>query len=80
MLLSYWFDLVSEDESDVQCIEENQCREYHNAFEKKALFQRRNIVSHGINLRMSGFGEDSGRKIAIDLLKSNLKELIEKKN
>ncbi len=77
--LSYWFDLVSEDESDVQCIEENQCREYHNAFEKKALFQRRNIVSHGINLRMSGFGEDSGRKIAIDLIKSNLKKLIEKK-
>lgn len=77
--LSYWFDLVSEDESDVQCIEENQCREYHNAFEKKALFQRRNIVSHGINLRMSGFGEDSGRKVAIDLLKSNLKKLIEKK-
>lgn len=28
---------------------------------------------------MSGFGEDSGRKIAIDLIKSNLKKLIEKK-
>lgn len=28
---------------------------------------------------LGGFGEDSGRKIAIDLIKSNLKKLIEKK-
>lgn len=77
--LSYWFDFVSADESDVQCINEQQCSEYHTAFENKALFQRRNFVSHGVNLRLSGLSEDSGRKIAINLIKEGLKDLIEKK-
>lgn len=77
--LSYWFDFVSADESDVQCINEQQCREYHTEFEKKALFQRRNFVSHGVNLRLSGLSEDSGRKIAINLIKEGLKDLIKKK-
>ena len=77
--LSYWFDLVSADESDVQCINEKQLEEYHRAFEEKAFSQRRSIVSHGTNLRLSGFGDDSGRKIAINLIKSRLKDLIEKK-
>lgn len=77
--LSYWFDLVSEDESDVQCINEKQLEEYHRAFEEKAFSQRRSIVSHGTNLRLSGFGDDSGRKIAINLIKAGLKDLIEKK-
>lgn len=78
--LSYWFDFVSADESDVQCINEQQCKEYHTAFEKKALFQRRNFVSYGVNLQLSGLSEDSGRKIAINLIKKRLKDLIEKKN
>lgn len=77
--LSYWFDLVSADESDVQCINEKQLEEYHRAFEEKAFSQRRSIVSHGTNLRLSGFGDDSGRKIAINLIKAGLKDLIEKK-
>ena len=77
--LSYWFDLVSADESDVQCINEKQLEEYHRAFEEKAFSQRRSIVSHGTNLRLSGFGDDSGRKIAINLIKAELKDLIEKK-
>ena len=77
--LSYWFDLVSADESDVQCINEKQLEEYHRAFEEKAFSQRRSIVSHGTNLRLSGFGDDSGRKIAINLIKTELKDLIEKK-
>lgn len=78
--LSYWFDFVSAGECDVQCINEQQCREYHAVFEKKALSSRRNFVSYGVNLRLSGLSEDSGRKIAIDLIKKRLKALIEKKN
>jgi hypothetical protein len=77
--LSYWFDFVSVDGSDVQCINEQQCKEYYTAFEKKALSQRRNFVSYGVNLRLSGLSEDSGRKIAINLIKERLKELIERK-
>ena len=77
--LRYWFDFVSADESDVQCISEQQCQEYHAAFEKKALFQMRNIVSYAVNLQASGLCEDSGRKIAINLIKNRLKSLIEKK-
>lgn len=78
--LSYWFDFVSAGECDVQCINEQQCQEYHAAFEKKALSSRRNFVSYGVNLRLSGLSEDSGRKIAINLIKNRLKALIEKKN
>lgn len=78
--LSYWFDFVSAGECDVQCINEQQCQEYHAAFEKKALSSRRNFVSYGVNLRLSGLSEDSGRKIAINLIKNRLKTLIEKKN
>lgn len=78
--LSYWFDFVSAGECDVQCINEQQCQEYHAAFEKKALSSRRNFVSYGVNLRLSGLSENSGRKIAINLIKNRLKTLIEKKN
>ncbi len=78
--LSYWFDFISSDEDDVQCISEQQIREYHAAFEKKAIFEMRNIVSYGINLQLSGLGGDSGRKIAIDLIKKRLEDLIERKS
>ena len=78
--LNYWFDFVSAGENDVQCINEQQCQEYYATFEKKALSSRRNFVSYGVNLRLSGLSEDSGRKIAINLIKNRLKELIEKKN
>lgn len=78
--LNYWFDFVSAGENDVQCINEQQYQEYHAIFEKKALSSRRNCVSYGVNLRLSGLSEDSGRKIAINLIKNRLKELIEKKN
>lgn len=77
--LGYWFDLVSSDESDVQCIDEKQVEEYQKSFEKKALSQRRKIVIHGTNLKLSGFGEDSGREIAIKLIKDGLKNLLEEK-
>lgn len=78
--LNYWFDFVSAGKNDVQCINEQQCQEYYATFEKKALSSRRNFVSYGVNLRLSGLSEDSGRKIAINLIKNRLKELIEKKN
>ena len=78
--LRYWFDFVSADESDVQCINEQQCKEYYATFERKALFQRRNFTSYYVNLQLSGLSEDSGRNIAINLIKKRLAELIEKKN
>lgn len=78
--LSYWFDFIACDEEDVQCISEQQIREYHHAFKKKAIFEMRNIASYGINLQLSGLGGDSGRKIAIDLIKKRLKDLIERKS
>lgn len=78
--LRYWFDFVSADESDVQCINEQQCKEYYATFKRKALLQRRNFTSYYVNLQLSGLSKDSGRNIAINLIKKRLAELIEKKN
>ena len=77
--LSYWFDFVSPNESDVQCISEQHYEEYHAEFMKKALAERRDFARYSVNLRLSGLSEDSGRKIAINLIKNRLNDIIEKK-
>ena len=77
--LSYWFDIISANENEVNCINAQQSLNYHKEFEKKALFERRNIYSYGVNLRLSGLQGDSGRKIAIDLIKRGLNDIINKK-
>lgn len=77
--LRYWFGFVSPDECNVQCIKEQYCNDYHATFEKKALSQGRDFFSYGVNLELSGLSEDSGRKIAINLIKKRLVKLIEKK-
>lgn len=60
--LSYWFDIISANENEVNCINTQQSLNYHKEFGKKALFERRNISSHGVNLRLSGLEGDSGRE------------------
>lgn len=77
--LSYWFDFVSAEEETVCCIYEQQSPDYFTGFREKALKERRNICTHGLNLQRSGREGDSGRHIAIDLIKCQLKNIIEKK-
>ena len=77
--LSYWFDLVPTNDAEINCVSEQQLQICHKEFEKNALHERRNIASYGVNMKLSGLPEDSGRKIAIDLIKKELKSIIEKK-
>lgn len=75
--LSYWFDLIPIDDAEINCISEQQLQSSYKEFEKNALHERRNMASYGVNMRLSGLPEDSGRKIAINLIKHNLKSIIE---
>ena len=74
--LSYWFDFIQESENDVQCITEQQLKDCYADFEKSAILHRRNFSSYGINMELSGLTVESGRNIAIDIIKNRLDTLI----
>ncbi len=78
--LNYWFDFVSNEAEDVQCLTEQQLKDCYSDFKKESLFHRRQFFSYGINMELSGLSEDSGRKIAIDLIKNRLKKLLKDKH
>ena len=77
--LNYYFDVISDNEEAITCIAEQDFPHFHDEFEKKALHERRNIASYGVNLKLSGLQGDSGRKIALDVVKARIKKLIENK-
>ena len=77
--LSYWFDLVPSSSPEIECVCAGDLQEKHETFERNALLERRNIASFGVNLDLSGLSENSGRYIAIDIIKRRLKEIIDKK-
>lgn len=77
--LNYWFDRVMPNEEDVLCINDNQIAEYHKCRESQAIVERKNIISYGLNLKNSGLVGDSGRKVAIDLIKKEIKSILEHK-
>lgn len=77
--LHYWFDRVDIGEPNVLYLEDNQLAEYHKQFEHKAIIEGRNIRSHSINLSLSNLLGDSARKVALNKVKSELKDIIEKR-
>lgn len=46
--LNYWFNIIFANENEVNCINAQQSLNYRKEFEKKALFERRNISSYGV--------------------------------
>ena len=78
--LSYWFDRVIQDDEMVICLDESQLADYHKRFKLKAITESRNISSRGVNLKLSGLVGDSARKVAIDVIKSEIKQIIERKS
>lgn len=77
--LSYWFDLIDSSDSEVNCIADNKLTNKRQAFREKACHERRNVSYYEINLELSGLNKESGRFIAIDLIKRRLKEITDKK-
>jgi len=77
--LHYWFDRVMPNGEDVLCINENQIAEYYKNRESQAILERKSITSHMLNLNISGLVGDSGRKVAIDLIKKEIKSILKHK-
>lgn len=77
--LHYYFDVISGGEKAITCITEQEFSQARDCLEKKALSERRNITTYGVNLKLSGLQGDSGRKIALDVVKSRIKGLIKNK-
>ena len=75
--LHYWFDRVKDGEAEIICLAENELAEHHMVRELDAVIHRRNISSFGINLELSGLHGDSGRKIAADRIKDELKDILD---
>lgn len=78
--LNYWFDRVMPCEEDIVYVDFNRMAEYHAQREYQAFIDRKNISSHFISLKNSGLLGDSGRKVAIDLIRNQIKSIIEKKS
>ena len=78
-LLNYWLDFIDDSESEINCLNHESLADHHRAFRDRAFYQRRRITSYCINLELSGLNKDSGRYIAIDLIKQRLKEITNEK-
>ena len=77
--LHYWFELVSLTEPDVLFLEESQLANYHKQFEHNAMLYGRRISSAFVNLSLSNLKGDSARKVSINKVKQELKQIIEKR-
>ena len=77
--LVYWFDLVSRELDDVELTNEGDIVSIRQDLLRKQLTEQRNIGIHGINLKLSGLEGDTGRAIAIDKIKHELKEILKKR-
>lgn len=75
--LTYWLDLVPKDSPSIVCIESSELRTYREKSENKSIFHRRNLIFCSVNLSSYGFSEESGRSIAINLIKHTLKNLVD---
>lgn len=76
--LNYWFDFVDKSSPEINVMTEKSLADYRQSSRDRAIFRRR-IRNYGINIELSGLNKDSGRDIAIDLIKERLKEITDEK-
>jgi len=78
--LSYWLDYSLSPEKNVFIIDESELGIYREEKNKNAkVFGYKSFGTYYINLSLSGLEGDSGRKIAIDLIKKQLDNILDKK-
>ena len=77
--IDYWFDIIPIDDAEVTCVSEHEYCQRLEEFKARAIHERRNISTYGTNIKLSGLMGDSGRKIALNLIKQIIKRLVEKK-
>lgn len=75
--LYYWFDIVDKNEPSVKIISSNMLSQASQEYQNNIFMKTNRIIQHSTNLELSGLVGDSGRKIAIDVIKENLKTILE---
>ncbi|HEL1675588.1 TPA: NACHT domain-containing NTPase [Streptococcus suis] len=78
--LYYWFDIVDKSVPDVKIVSSNLLSQASQDYQTTIFSKTNRMVQHITNLELSGLVGDSGRKIAIDVIKSNLKSILEKQS
>ncbi|MCB5130982.1 hypothetical protein LGW84_02900 [Streptococcus mutans] len=78
--LYYWFDIVDKGTPDAKIVSPNLLGQVSQEYQATIFLKTTRMVQHSTNLELSGLGGDSGRKIALDLIKSNLKDILENKS
>lgn len=77
--LYYWFDIVDKVAPDVKIVSSDLLGQASQEYQNNIFLKTTRMIQRGINLELSGLVGDSGRKIALDLIKSNLKDILENK-
>lgn len=75
--LTYWLDLVPNDSPSIMCIDSSELRAFREDSENRSIIHRRNLILCAVNLSSYGFSEESGRSIALNLIKHTLKNLVD---
>lgn len=78
--LYYWFDIVDKDVPDVKIVSAELLSQASQEYQATIFLKTTRMVQRSTNLELSGLIGDSGRKIAIDIIKNNLKTILEKKS
>lgn len=76
--LRYWFDWTNIEQSDVQLLDGNG-REAFKDLEHRAIMERRNISTYGLNLEIGEYEGDSARVVALERIKDDVKNILEKR-
>ncbi len=76
--LHYWFDWKNIEEDTIQILYDGESSAAYRDMEKRAIIERRNIVTRSINFRRNDLTEDSARQVAINIIYNNLKSFIDK--
>ncbi|CCC18946.1 MULTISPECIES: NACHT domain-containing protein [Streptococcus] len=78
--LYYWFDIVDKGTPNAKIVSPNLLGQVSQEYQATIFLKTTRMVQHSTNLELSGLVGDSGRKIALDLIKSNLKDILENKS
>ena len=76
--LEFWFDWKDNKEQSIQLIDRSDLAYYYKDMEKRAFFEGRNIITHGVNLELSGLMGDSARQVSIDIIYGRIKDIIDR--
>ena len=73
----YWFDIVDINATDVKIVSPKMIYQASQEYQTNILKKTNRMIQRVINLETSGLVGDSGRKIAINIIKENLKSILD---